>query len=141
MHGVSDFETKTCILYYVYVFNLISGWVSSNSSLKGKIFIITGANTGLGYETAKHLVNRGAIVIMACRSEEKCKEAIKKIREFTKEGEMIYLELDLASFESIKKFARQIKEEYPVFDCLINNAGLAVQDKQLTKENFVSLMT
>lgn len=75
---------------------------------------------------------------MACRNEEKCKEAIKKIREFTKEGEMIFLELDLASFESIRKFAKQIKDEYPVFDCLINNAGLAVQDKQLTKENFVS---
>ncbi|CAO1421219.1 unnamed protein product [Diamesa tonsa] len=112
------------------------GWVSSNSSLKGKLYIITGANTGLGYETAKHLVNRGAIVIMACRNEEKCKEAIKKIREFTKEGEMIFLELDLASFESIRKFAKQIQDEYPVFDCLINNAGLAVQEKQLTKENF-----
>lgn len=138
MHGVSELITKYLLDLFVYVFNLKIGWVSSNSSLKGKLFIITGANTGLGYETAKHLVNRGAIVIMACRNEEKCKEAIKKIREFTKEGEMIFLELDLASFESIRKFAKQIQDEYPVFDCLINNAGLAVQEKQLTKENFVS---
>jgi NAD(P)-dependent dehydrogenase (short-subunit alcohol dehydrogenase family) len=54
----------------------------------------------------------------------------------TSDGELIALELDLASFDSIKKFCAKIKEEYPVFDCLINNAGLAVQSNQSTKENF-----
>lgn len=72
---------------------------------------------------------------MACRNLEKAGEAIKKIREVTKDGELIPLELDLASFESIKKFCAVIKEKYPIFDCLINNAGLAVQVNKLTKEN------
>lgn len=88
---------------------------------------MTGANTGLGFETTKALVARGATVILACRSTEKMNEAIKKIRESTKEGEMIPLELDLASFDSIKSFVAIIKEKYPVFDCLINNAGKTVE--------------
>ena len=54
---------------------------------------------------------------------EKANEAIKKIREETKNGEMIAMELDLADFDSIRKFAEAIKEKYPKFDCLINNAG------------------
>lgn len=65
------------------------GWVRNNSSLKDKIFIITGANTGLGYETTKALIKRQATVIMACRSEEKCKEAIDLIRQESKEGTMV----------------------------------------------------
>lgn len=74
-------------------------------------------------------------MILACRNMEKANEAIKKIQAVTKEGELIPLELDLASFDSIKKFSAIIKEKYPVFDCLINNAGLAVQANQSTKEN------
>lgn len=66
---------------------------------------------------------------------DRANDAIKKIREATSEGELIPIELDLASFESIKKFAEIIKEKYPVFDCLINNAGLAVQNNQSTTEN------
>lgn len=115
--------------------SLFLGWIRNANSLKGKLFIVTGANTGLGFETTKALVARGATVILACRSTEKMNEAIKKIREYTKEGEMIPLELDLASFDSIKSFVAIIKEKYPVFDCLINNAGLAVQNNQSTKEN------
>lgn len=103
--------------------------------MKGKLFIITGANTGLGFETAKALAKRGATVIIACRNMEKAEAAIKKIREVTKDGELISLELDLASFESIRKFCAVIKEKYPVFDCLINNAGLAVQVNKSTQDN------
>lgn len=69
------------------------------------------------------MVRRGAKVILACRSEEKAKIAIKKIREETTNGEMVFMQLDLADFESIKKFAAEIKSNYPKFDCLVNNAG------------------
>jgi NAD(P)-dependent dehydrogenase (short-subunit alcohol dehydrogenase family) len=112
------------------------GWVRNISSLKGKIFIITGANTGLGFETAKALVKRQATVIMACRNLEKANEAITKIRAQTREGTVVALELDLASFDSIKSFSNKIKTTYPDFDCLINNAGLSVKDNQTTVENF-----
>lgn len=112
------------------------GWVTSTDSLKNKIFIITGCNTGLGFETARALAKRDATIIMACRSLDKANEAIKRIRQETGAGELIALELDLASFESIRKFVEKIKSDYQKFDCLINNAGLSVKDCQLTKENF-----
>lgn len=90
----------------------------------------------MGFQTAKALVKRDATVILACRDLTKANEAIAKIRLETSEGKMIPLELDLASFESIRNFAKKIQEDFPVFTCLINNAGLAVQDEQYTKDNF-----
>lgn len=65
------------------------GWIRNNSSLKDKIYIITGANTGLGYETTKALIKRQATVILACRNAEKCKEAIDLIRKESTEGTMV----------------------------------------------------
>ncbi|XP_055376935.1 retinol dehydrogenase 12-like [Condylostylus longicornis] len=112
------------------------GWVKSTSSLKDKLFIITGANTGLGYETSKHLVKRGAKVILACRDSTNAEQAISKIRQYTGNGEMSFIKLDLSSFESIKTFANTIKSDYPNFDCLINNAGLAKKEHSLTADGF-----
>lgn len=73
---------------------------------------------------------------MACRNQEKANDAIKMIRAETQEGEMISLELDLKSFESIKSFSEKIRNEYPHFDCIINNAGLSATTKEMTKENY-----
>ncbi|CAG9810796.1 unnamed protein product [Chironomus riparius] len=110
------------------------GWVKKPHNLEGKIFIVTGANTGLGYEVTKFLIKCGATVILACRNLDRAAAAMKKIREETRNGTMIPIELDLASFESIRKFVGIIKEKYPNFQCLINNAGLAVQTEQTTIE-------
>ncbi|XP_053683735.1 retinol dehydrogenase 13-like isoform X2 [Sabethes cyaneus] len=112
------------------------GWVTDRYSLKGKLFIITGANTGLGYETTKALTARQATTIMACRNMSKAYEAIRRIREETSEGQLIPMELDLASFASIHTFATEIKTKYPNIFCLVNNAGLAAQTPQFTKEGF-----
>uniref|UniRef100_A0A182SFS5 Uncharacterized protein n=1 Tax=Anopheles maculatus TaxID=74869 RepID=A0A182SFS5_9DIPT len=112
------------------------GWVRNNTPLRGKVYIITGANTGLGYETALALATRQATVIMACRSMDRAGEAIRRIRQKTQEGELIPIELDLASFASIRDFSEAIKSRYPSFDCLINNAGLAMQEPTYTKENY-----
>lgn len=109
-------------------------WKCGNS-LRGKVFIITGANTGLGFETAKIMTIRGATVIMACRDLAKANDAITSIRKETENGELIALELDLACFESIEGFCKSIKEKYSVFDCLINNAGLAMRTNQSTKND------
>ncbi|XP_039444570.1 retinol dehydrogenase 13 isoform X2 [Culex pipiens pallens] len=112
------------------------GRVTNTSSLKGKLFIITGANTGLGFETTKALTARQATTIMACRNLAKADEAIHKIRETTSEGELIPMELDLASFQSIRKFASQVNEKYPDLYCLVNNAGLAAQKPEFTQEGY-----
>jgi NAD(P)-dependent dehydrogenase (short-subunit alcohol dehydrogenase family) len=114
------------------------GWVRTTYSLEDKIFIITGANAGIGFEAARDLVKRNATIIMACRSEARANEAINEIRKTTTAGKMVFLELDLSSFDSIHKFAAQIKKQYPVFDCLVNNAGVGipVRFRPVTKENF-----
>lgn len=79
-----------CSIYLVRKFREWQwGWVRNNSSLDGKIFIVTGANTGLGFETTKALASRGATVIMACRNEDKANEAVVKIRRETANGQLV----------------------------------------------------
>lgn len=76
----------------------------------GKTVIITGANTGIGKETAKVLGLRGGRVILACRDMKKCEETRKELVEETVNKQIICKELDLASMESIKKFADDINK-------------------------------
>ena len=80
--------------------------VDSIPDLSGKVIIVTGANTGIGYETAKELLKKNAKVYLACRSTEKAEKAIAKLKEETgKEG--IFLQLDLGELKSIKKAAEE----------------------------------
>lgn len=67
------------------------GWVRNNYSLKDKVFIITGANTGLGFETAKALVTRDATIIMACRNMDKANVAVNEIRKITGSGKIVII--------------------------------------------------
>lgn len=103
------------------------------------MFIVTGANTGLGFETTKSLVERDATVIMACRSLEKADKAIGLIRKRTTNGTLIACNLDLGSFESIVDFVKNIRTNYANFNCLINNAGLAIPNGQLKTDDGIEL--
>jgi NAD(P)-dependent dehydrogenase (short-subunit alcohol dehydrogenase family) len=126
---------KKCKIFFnLPFFFLFLGWVQSTNLVDGKIFIITGANVGIGFETARALVKRHATVIFACRDLVKAQEAMDKIREETIKGEMFAIQLDLGDFTSIRNCAKEILERFPKFDCLINNAGLIVKTEQLTKE-------
>lgn len=91
--------------------------------LSNKTYIITGANSGIGYELCKYLLYLNATVIMACRSEKRALDAINKLREEVKRGQTIYLHYDQANLKSIKEFAQIIKENYKI-DGLICNAGI-----------------
>ena len=92
-------------------------------SKKKKVAIITGSNTGIGFETAKTLVEHGFTVIMACRSRSKALEAIERIGEGSSSA--IFEEpVDLASLESVRSFSKTILEKYEFIDVLINNAGI-----------------
>lgn len=115
------------------------GWIRNKYSLAGKTFIVTGANTGLGFETTKALVKRNATVIMACRSLERADKAVADIRKETTNGNLICCNLDLASFESIVDFVENIKSNYGQFDCLINNAGLALPNTQMETADGIEL--
>ena len=108
----------------------------SNKSLKGKTVVITGANTGIGKETAVDLARRGARVIIGCRNIEKGKEALKEIQERSGNKDVFLEKLDLASLESVRTFADKILNSEPRLDILINNAGVMACPYQKTKDGF-----
>ena len=84
--------------------------------------VITGGNTGIGYETALDLAKRGATIIMGCRNVKKADTAAENIRTMTR-GTVHVIPLDLASFDSVRNFAMEIKSLTTKVDILINNAG------------------
>ncbi|CAM9418498.1 unnamed protein product [Ectocarpus fasciculatus] len=117
-------------------------------NMSGKVVIITGSNTGVGYETAKALVNMGAHVIMACRSEEKALKAIENIT-FELEaaakairhnadtgikGKMTFMKLDLSSLAAVRVFVAEFKASKLGLDSLILNAGVMHGCRKVTEE-------
>jgi len=107
----------------------------SKIRLDGKTVIITGANTGIGKETAIDLAQRGARVILACRNLQKAELAKGEIIRLSANDNIVVKELDLASLTSVRKFAAGILESESRLDILINNAGVAGQaEKQLTED-------
>ena len=93
--------------------------------MSGKICIVTGANSGIGKETALGLAQMGARVIMVCRNAEKGKAALEEIcREFGS-SQVDLLIADMSSQASVRALAEQIQREYPRLDVLVNNAGAA----------------
>ncbi len=100
-----------------------------------KCYVVTGANTGIGKETARELARRGARVLLACRSREKTEAAIEELRSDTGSDALEWVELDLGSLASVRSAAQQVLERVPRLDALINNAGL-VRDRGVTREGF-----
>ena len=102
----------------------------------GKVFLITGANSGLGYETSKFLLERGATVIMSCRDLIKGEKAKQELLKFNFSGKIELVELDLSDLINVKKFAESIKNKFDYLDVLINNAGIMAPPKTLSKQGF-----
>ena len=105
-------------------------------SMEGKIVVITGANSGLGLESARLMAARGAHVIMACRSQEKAIAAKHQILAETPDAELDLMPLDLASQQSIKDFVALFNDRYPRLDILLNNAGLMAPPLSHTEDGF-----
>ena len=109
---------------------------NSKRSLQGKTVVITGGNTGIGKETAVDLASRGAKVIIGCRNLQKGKEALNEIKERSGNSNVSLEEIDLASLESVRKFADKFLNSEPRLDILINNAGVMACPYQKTKDGF-----
>jgi NAD(P)-dependent dehydrogenase (short-subunit alcohol dehydrogenase family) len=114
-------------------------WTTKNiPDLTGKIIVVTGGNSGLGYESVKDFAQQGAEVILACRSVEKGNTAKKEIG--TVKGEIVVMPLDLMDFASIKDFADRFKKQYNQLDVLLNNAGIMTTPYFLTKDGLEGQM-
>lgn len=118
-----------------------TGWnIDKTNDQSGRVTIITGANAGIGYETALQLAGKGMEVIMAARSSARAAEAISKITSTFPNAKLKYLHLDLGSMESIKQFAAIFSEHYNRLDLLINNAGVMLPAFDKTEDGFESQM-
>ncbi len=105
------------------------------SNMQGKTVLITGANSGIGLATASELAKQGATVVITSRDINKGQQAVADIKQ--ESGvEVDMLQLDLASFASIKQCAEAFIEKYPQLHVLINNAGLSLSERQETEDGY-----
>jgi NAD(P)-dependent dehydrogenase (short-subunit alcohol dehydrogenase family) len=104
--------------------------------MNGKTAVVTGANSGIGFDTALALAEAGAHVILACRNPQKGNDAVQRIADAVKDANVEFLALDLASLQSVEEFSQQLKAKLSRLDLLINNAGVMVPPKGETAEGF-----
>jgi NAD(P)-dependent dehydrogenase (short-subunit alcohol dehydrogenase family) len=102
----------------------------------GRTAVITGANTGIGFETAAALAAKGADVVLAVRNLDKGRNAADRITATTPAASISVQKLDLSSLESVRDAADELKSRYATIDLLINNAGVMYTDKGTTKDGF-----
>ncbi|MBU9711200.1 oxidoreductase [Evansella tamaricis] len=101
-----------------------------------KIVVITGANSGLGLETAKYFISTGNIVVMAVRDVIKGETAKQKLLQLFPKGNMDVLYLDLTKLSSVHAFVGEFKQKYNNLDLLINNAGVMIPPFTKTEDGF-----
>ncbi len=110
--------------------------VSDVPDLSGKVAVVTGANGGLGLESAKALAGAGAHTVMAVRNQEKAKAAQDEITTAHPNASLEIVELDLASLKSVRAAAAAIAERHRAIDVLLNNAGLMAMPERRTEDGF-----
>lgn len=124
---------------FLYLANKLwssGGVCTSLNRLDDKVVLITGGNTGLGYETALDLAKRGARIILACRDMKKANEAADKIRQLTNNKRIESGHLDLADLSSVRQFSKEMTSKLDRLDILINNAGIMMCPSWKTKDGF-----
>ena len=114
-----------------------SNWTTADiPDQSGRVAIVTGANTGLGFHTAAALADKGAHVVLAVRNLDKGKDAVAKIKADSPNAVVALQQLDLTSLEAIREAAEEIKAAHQRIDLLINNAGVMWTPKDTTKDGF-----
>lgn len=114
-----------------------TNWTTENiGDLTGKTIVVTGANSGIGFEATKLFAANGAKVIMGCRSIERATTAKDAILAEYPDAQLVIETLDLSSFDSIEKFATSIKNSITNIDILLNNAGIMTVPYGSTKEGY-----
>jgi NAD(P)-dependent dehydrogenase (short-subunit alcohol dehydrogenase family) len=102
----------------------------------GKLALVTGSNSGIGFEAARVLAERGATVVLACRGASKAEEARTRILAVQAGADVIVMPLDLADLDSVHEFAQSFAARFDRLDLLINNAGVMMPPASTTKQGF-----
>jgi NAD(P)-dependent dehydrogenase (short-subunit alcohol dehydrogenase family) len=115
----------------------MSKWTTADiPDQSGRVAVITGANTGLGYDTALALAAHGAHVVLAVRNLDKGKDAISRIGAQSPQADVALQELDLTSLDSVRAAAEQLNADHDRIDLLVNNAGVMYTPKSTTTDGF-----
>ncbi len=96
----------------------------------GKIAVVTGGNSGIGWEASLQLAGHGAQTILACRNPEKARDAVERIRTAHPSAQVEAMALDLASLASVRAFAAAFTARFSKLDILVNNAGVMALPRQ-----------
>jgi len=102
----------------------------------GRVTVVTGGNSGIGYEAAAVLAGKGAHVVIAVRNLDKGREAARRIEQTHPGADVTLAELDLSSLASVRAAADTLRATYPRIDLLVNNAGVMYPPKQTTDDGF-----
>src|ERR1700691_1958801 len=102
----------------------------------GRVALVTGANSGIGYETARALADHGAHVILACRDDEKARRARDKLESELVRSSLELLRLDLADLVSVRSAAEEVLSAHARLDMLVNNAGVMGTPYRQTADGF-----
>jgi len=113
------------------------GWTADElPDLSGRTYVVTGANSGIGFEACRALARRGARVVLACRNPERAETALASLRQESPEAEVEARRLDLASLASIQDFAKQLLDTHAALHGLLNNAGVMAIPYTKTADGF-----
>ena len=110
--------------------------INQVSSARGKVAIVTGANSGIGFEVTLGLVKKDFEVIMACRNIQKAEEAKVKILTIHPNAKVNPMKVDTSSLDEVKKFANLFLKKYNKLHLLVNNAGIMMSPYKITKDGF-----
>ncbi|MEE4023565.1 oxidoreductase [Gordonia sp. PKS22-38] len=113
------------------------GWGPAQAPpMGGRMVVVTGANSGIGLETVRHLVTLGAHVVMACRNVDSAAAARADVLASAPDGQVDIVQTDLSDLSSVHKAADEIALSHPVVDVLINNAGVMAGRREMTVDGF-----
>ncbi len=113
--------------------------MSQSRLMAGKTVVVTGANSGIGKETALQLAKMGATTVLACRDRGRGLAALDELKAASKSPEVHLLLLDLSSQASVRAFAREFESRYRRLDVLVNNAGIVLAKREMTEDKVVTM--